>query len=129
MNAANIIAVVSAVIAAVGVAVAVIQYTEGKRRVRSERERLAAQEERLRTAVTAATLGMESADLIVQRAKEDDATLPELQNIARVLRGALAVLAEQLNDEGRELAAARRGTERFKSARAEDLEHDRPSGA
>jgi uncharacterized protein HemX len=120
VSGSEITAIVSAVIAALGLSLAAIQYLEARRRTQTERERLAAQEERLKTAVTAATLGVESADLIVQRAKEDDATLAEIQNIARVLRGSLSVLEQQLHDEGQEVAA-RAGFDRFVSARPENL--------
>jgi hypothetical protein len=118
MSPANVIATISTVIAGAGVFLAAIQYLENKRRTRTERERLAGQEERLRTAVTAAHVGSQSADLIVQRAKEPDVSVTELQNIARILRGTLEVLAEQLSDEKREIAARREG-DGFRSVTAE----------
>jgi hypothetical protein len=124
VSPANVIATISAVIAAAGVFLAAIQYMENKRRTRTERERLAAQEERLRTAVAAAQVGSQSADLIVQRAKEPDASVTELQNIARILRGTLKVLAEQLSDEEREIAARREG-DVFRSAAAQPDMPDR----
>ena len=104
MNASNVIAAISAVIAALGLFLAAIQFTSSRQRIRTERERLAQQEERLQTAYSAARMGIESADLIVQRAKDKDATLAELQNIARVLRGSLAILAKQLDTESRQVA-------------------------
>jgi uncharacterized protein HemX len=108
MDTSDIIAAVSAAIAALGLALAALQFISGRQRIRTERERLAQQQERLRTAVSAAYVGMESADLIVQRAKEGDATLLELQNIARVLRGSLAVLSRQLDDESNQIAEWKR---------------------
>jgi hypothetical protein len=119
-----VIATISAVIAAAGVFLAAIQYLENKRRTRTERERLAAQEERLRRAVAAAHVGSQSADLIVQRAKEPDVSVTELQNIARVLRGTLDVLTGQLSDEERAIAAHREG-DGFRSARGEPETPDR----
>jgi uncharacterized protein HemX len=103
MNASNVIAAISAAIAALGLCLAAIQFTNGRQRTRTERERLAQQEERLQTAFSAARVGIESADLIVQRAKDKDATLAELQNIARVLRGSLAILAKQLDTESKQV--------------------------
>lgn len=105
MATADIIAVVTAVIAALSLGVAALQYVDGKRRKRTEQEQLAAQEERLRTALAAATIAANSANSIVQRAKEKDVTIAELQNMGRLLRGTLTVLANQLNDEQRAVAA------------------------
>jgi hypothetical protein len=99
------IAVVSAAIAALSLFVALLQYLDVRRRGAAERERLAQQRERLRTSVSAATMGVLTADLMVQRAKEDDATLVELQNLARVLRGNLNILATQLDDESKQPSA------------------------
>jgi hypothetical protein len=40
---------------------------------------------------------------MVQRTKEDDATMAEVLNIVRALRGSLAALAQQLDDESDQL--------------------------
>lgn len=106
MDASNVIAAVSAAIAALGLGLAGLQFFGARQHARGERERLAQQQERLRTAVSTALLGTESADLIVQRAKDKDVTVAELQSIARVLRGSLTILARQLDDERRNVADA-----------------------
>lgn len=116
MSSSDLIATISAVIAALSLAVATFQFLETRRRGRDERDRLAAQEERLRVAVGVASAGAESADLIVQRAKDRDATKAELQNLARLLRGNLALLAEQLYAEGQAVAVLV-GHQGFRSAR------------
>jgi uncharacterized protein HemX len=121
MGAADIIAIATAVIAALSLGVAALQFLDGRRRKRTEAEQLAAQEERLRTALTAATIAANSADSIVQRAKEKDVTIAELQNMGRLLRGTLTVLANQLNDEQRAVAA-RASASPFMSIQGEDLE-------
>jgi hypothetical protein len=87
---------------------AVIQYRQGRIRQHSEGERLAQQQERLRTAVGGAVSGAQMANSLVQRAKDADVTVMELQNDARVLRGTLMLLAERLENEGRQLATARK---------------------
>jgi hypothetical protein len=118
VNASDIIALVTTVVAVLSLCLAALQYIDGRRRVRTEREGLAAQRERLRTAVTAARIGAGTADLVVQRAKAADVTTVELQNIARTLRGSLHILASQLEDEGDELAT-RTGRSRFDSKAGE----------
>jgi hypothetical protein len=120
VGVSDVIAVVSAVIAALTLGVAALQYLDAKRRRKTEAERLAAQHERLRTAVSAAVVAANSADLIVQRAKADDVSIAELQNIARVLRGTLSTLASQLDHEQKELALRRDGNA-FVSAGAATL--------
>jgi uncharacterized protein HemX len=124
MSAANVIALVSAIVAALGLCLAATQYVEGKHRTRTERERLAAQRERLRTAVTAAKVGAATADLVVQRAKDANVTTAELQSIARTLRGSLLLLASQLENEGDEVAGLS-GQPRFTSDREVDAEPSR----
>jgi hypothetical protein len=106
MNAANLIAIFAAVIAALSLFVAALQYLETKRRKESERELLARREERLRTAEASAKLGAQIADLIVQRSKDENTDRDAIADFARVLRGNLAVLAKQLSDEASNDAVA-----------------------
>jgi hypothetical protein len=107
MDTSDLIATISAAIAALGLLLALIQFLDKRRTAVSEAERLAQQRERLRTAAAGAVSGAELADLIVQRAKEPDVTVPELQNVARALRQTLSLLAAQLNDEDRQVLSWR----------------------
>lgn len=107
MSTSNVIAIVSAVIAACGLSLAIVQHAQRRQQKASEAERLAQQRERLRTAVAGAISGAETADLIVQRGKKDDCTIPELQNVARALRQTLSLLANQLSDEDKQVVAWR----------------------
>jgi hypothetical protein len=93
------IAIVSAIIAAGSLAIAVLQYLLARQKAVNENERLANQVVRLRTARTAARAAVESTNLIVQRAKGADVTVVELQNLARLARGTLGLLADQLQAE------------------------------
>ncbi|MET9800700.1 hypothetical protein [Streptomyces sp. NPDC006368] len=70
-----------------------------RRLVRTERERIAQQDERLSNAATAAFAGAETADLIVQRAKDPEVPMSELQTMSRQLRFSLRLLHQQLEDE------------------------------
>jgi len=54
--------------------------------------------------MAAANIGAGTADQIVQRAKDTDVTVAELQSVARTLRGSLYLLASQLENEGQEVA-------------------------
>ena len=96
MNALNAVAAVATVAACL---LALWQFMDSRRAVQTERERIAEQKERLRTALSAAKAGAEAADLIVQRAKDETVTVDELQNIARMSRRHLALLVHQLEDE------------------------------
>jgi hypothetical protein len=87
------------VVGAVGLLLAYLQYRGNRTQRVSERERLAQQDERLRNAVAGASSAAEMADLIVQRSKEPDVTITELQNVSRALRGSLENLAGQLDAE------------------------------
>jgi hypothetical protein len=96
------------------------QYAENRNRSRTERERILLQRERLRAATSAAVLGAEAADYIVQRCKDPDVGILEVQSIARVMRGDLAYVAEQLRYEERLLGAPRPAA--FRSYRGEKSE-------
>ncbi|HEX8630239.1 MAG TPA: hypothetical protein VF755_18940 [Catenuloplanes sp.] len=92
----DVVDIIAAVATCLALALAAYQYLETRRVRTTERERIAFQRERLRTALAATVVGAETADLIVQKGKQDDATIAELQNMARILRGNLAVIARQL---------------------------------
>ena len=78
---------------------AIWQFLASRRARATEREKIAQQRERLRTAVSAAVAGAEAADLIVQRSKDSSATPAELASIARIARMNLTLVARQLEDE------------------------------
>lgn len=99
MNTPDVIALVSVVIAGLSVLIASLQYLDNRRKKKSEGEVIAQHRERLRTAEAAAELAARTADMLIQRAKSEDVTNLEIQNVARVLRGSLLVLAKQLRDE------------------------------
>jgi hypothetical protein len=103
LNTANVIAIVAAVVASLRLFVAALQYLDNRRRKRSEREILAQREERLRTAEMAAVMAARTADLIVQRGKENKVDRSALTDFARILRGDLVVLAKHLSDEVSEI--------------------------
>lgn len=95
----NLLNAIAAVVTVASFFLAAWQHRASRRAIRTERERIALQAERLDTALRAAISNSETADLIVQRAKENDATTAELQNIARILRMNSALLARQLQQE------------------------------
>jgi type III secretion system FlhB-like substrate exporter len=99
---------------------AIWQYAQTRRKEMTERERVALQRERLRMAIIAAVSGAETADLIVQRSKDSTVTVAELQNIARVLRGNLGLLARQLEQEERLLGEWKFGQFYMQSQRRSD---------
>lgn len=76
-----------------------IEYIQTRHKRNVEEQRVVLQKERLRSALIASISAAEGADLIVQRSKEPDITIAELQSVARVLRGNLGLLARQLQQE------------------------------
>jgi type III secretion system FlhB-like substrate exporter len=101
VSAQDWISIVSVAAAAGSAVVATLQYLDSRRRSKTEAVRLAEQGERLRAALGGAVGALEVADQIVQRAKANDTTVAELQNIARALRQVLVQLAKQLDSEDR----------------------------
>ena len=99
MKTSDVIALISVLIAVLSLALAVAQHRQATSRAESESERLARQRERLRNASSAATACAQAADAVVQRAKEGDVTIVELQNQVRSLRGHLTILAMHLQEE------------------------------
>jgi hypothetical protein len=97
----NVLNVIAAIATCAAFLLAAWQFFTSRRKEATERERIALQRERLRTASIAAFAGAEGMDLIVQRTKDDDVTLAEIQNIARVLRRNLVLLGHQLEQEDR----------------------------
>jgi hypothetical protein len=85
------------------------QYSGTRQRIRTERERLVLQRERLRSIAVAATAAADTADYLVQRSKEDSAPREELTSVARVMRGQLSLVVEQLNQEERLVVGWRPG--------------------
>jgi len=113
-----VVAVVSVVIAAGSLSIAMLQYLLARQKSANEKERLTNLAERLRTAETAANAGVEAANLIVQRTKEPDATLAEVQNLARLTRGTLALLRDQLAAEERQIVSQQDVRQHYSSAAA-----------
>jgi hypothetical protein len=114
------VAIVSAVIAAGSLSVAALQYLVVRRKSISDSERLAGLAERLRTAVTSARAATQAADLIVQRTKQPDTTMVEVRNLARLARGTLALLRDQLEAEERQVVAQQDHRSLFTSAPGDD---------
>lgn len=85
------------------------QYIESRRRIRTERERLVLQRERLRSMAVAATAAVDTADYLVQRSKDESAPQEELTSVARVMRGQLSLVVGQLNQEERLITGWRTG--------------------
>ncbi|WP_433173086.1 hypothetical protein [Actinoallomurus sp. CA-150999] len=106
------------------------QFLEARHTRQTERERIAQQSERIRNAVAAAIGGAEAADLIVQRAKQEGATVTELQNIARTMRMHMGLLARQLEQEHSLLEAWQQGKlSSSSSPRAVRKDHDQQPAA
>jgi len=96
VDAFNLVAAASSILA---LAFAVWQYAKARQERAREEERLAAQNRAVKAALGAALAGAHASDLIVQRAKDPDATVRELQNLARVARGVAFSLASQLEEQ------------------------------
>jgi hypothetical protein len=75
----------------------------------ADEERAKAMEARNRSALRMAVAGAQTADLIVQRAKDEDSSKAELQNIARALRGIMLTLGAELEDQQKVSKAYRFG--------------------
>jgi len=74
-----------------------------------EEAKVKAQHQRIRGATYAAVAAAESANAIVQRSKQPSSTEEELRNLARVVRGQLAILVRQLELEDETLSSWRFG--------------------
>lgn len=103
MEAQDWVSVVSGVAGTVGVCLAFFEFFRSRKNEETHRERLALLGERVGGAQAAAQAAADSADLIVQRSKDDNATLAELGNLARVARGNLVVLVDRLDEESNRL--------------------------
>lgn len=103
MSISNVATVISLLIGAGGLLLAVIEHWELRNRKRTEGETLAQQSERLRAALIVAAGAEQSADRIVQRSKDGDATLAELTNLARILRDRLQDHTKLLDDQNADI--------------------------
>jgi hypothetical protein len=106
MNELDIAAAVATIAAFV---LAGWQYMESRRRTQTEHERLVLQRERLRSMVVAASAAVDTADYLVQRSKDESAPHEELTSVARVMRGQLSLVVDQLNREERLITGWRPG--------------------
>ncbi len=101
--------IVVGIVGCVASVVAIWQFIEARRRMLRERERLGIHASRNEVALRSAILGAQMADVIVQRAKDPDVTVAELQNLGRVARGALLSLTLELEEQAKVLEAWRIG--------------------
>lgn len=101
MDLFNVAAAASSILA---LAFALWQHSQARQQKAQERERLDAQSRAVRAALGIAMAGAHTADLIVQRAKEPDVQVAELQNLARAARGTTLSLAAQLEDQSKLLS-------------------------
>ena len=85
-----------------------------------EAERVRTQEARNKSAIRMAVTGAQTADLIVQRAKNPNSTKEELQSLARSTRGLLLYLASELEDQATVLASWEFGKSVTSSSREPD---------
>lgn len=96
---------IATAIATVGAfALAVYQHLQRSREKATETSKIEAQLERIRLSHRTALSCAHAANLIVQRSKEDSATVAELGNMARLARGQLFLAADELAREERQLA-------------------------
>ena len=117
MTTESAIALAGAVVAALGLCLAYVQFRERRNATATEAERLAQQSERLRTALSSADTAVAMADLIVQRSKDPDVTLPELGNLARAARATGAGLVHVLAGEAERLSALAGQSQHLRSQR------------
>ena len=96
MKTGDIIALVSAVIAAASLLLAFVEARKARKLRISNQEKLVQLTEILSTATSGAETGAAMADMIVQRAKQRDVSIQELQSLARSLRGSLTSLQHDL---------------------------------
>ena len=104
MKAADIASLLSAAAAVAGVVVAWTQTRAAHRTKRTAAERLDELQSQVAQAQTAARAAANAADEMVQRAKEPGARIKELQSSARVIRGNLWLLVEELNRQHTRIA-------------------------
>lgn len=102
MDAFNVIAGAISIVAFV---FAIWEHQNSRNRAALARERVAAQQRKNETALRTAIVGASTLDLIVQRSKQPDVTIAELQNLARSARGILLFLASELEGQSEVLKA------------------------
>jgi hypothetical protein len=90
---------VMALVGGIASCIAIWQFVEARQKSAREKERLAVQLSRNDVALRSAVLGAQMADTMVQRAKQDDVTIAEMQNLARVIRGSLLALTLELEEQ------------------------------
>lgn len=87
------------VISVASFAFALWRYHESRVTKETEKGKIAASAQRIRQASSSARIIAYSADLIVQRCKQQDVPLSEVQNLARTVRANAIVLLEELRRE------------------------------
>lgn len=83
--------------------IALWQVSDARKQAAIRRLQLQEQQRRNASTIRAALIGAQTADLIVQRAKGQDATIGELQSLARITRQTLLSLAAELEGEAKVL--------------------------
>ena len=120
--------VIAGIVSIIAFGLAIWQTLEARRMKQLERERLDSQLRRNRSVLKSAVTGAQTADLIVQRAKENNVTVHELQSLARAIRGSLLFLASELDDQHSVLKAWRFGRDLTQSHLSEDDEQVEQTG-
>jgi hypothetical protein len=124
MNLPNVVAIIGLFISVGSLSVAVVEHLALRNRKRTESEMLAKQSERLRAALIGAARAEQTADRIVQRSKDGDATLIELTILARVLRDTLQGHTKLLDDQNADI---KRIIQENRYASSPRMSHDRTS--
>jgi hypothetical protein len=112
----DIFNIIAGSVTIIAFALAVWQYQTARNASARSRERMALQQQKNESALRTAIIGAQNANLIVQRAKDENVTVAELQTIARSTRGILLYLAQELESQSKVLAAWRFGKEMVESA-------------
>lgn len=101
--------IISGVTAIVSLAFAVFVFAHGVHRRRLEDAKSKALAQNLESTRLVTLSALEATNLIVQRAKDSTATVAELQNMARVIRGQLHVVASSLEKDEQTVSRWRYG--------------------
>ncbi|WP_327106828.1 hypothetical protein [Nonomuraea glycinis] len=94
-----LITVAPTVVAVLSLGLALAQFLTARRTKQSDREKIVQQAEMLRMAANSAVMNAEMAQLIIRRIEEDDITVKEIQNIARIIRLQMRTLTNELEEE------------------------------
>jgi hypothetical protein len=113
--------VVAGAVSIIAFGLALWQFFEARTERERSRERIARQQQQNESALRIATIGVQSSDFMVQRAKDGDVTIKELQAHARNTRGILASLARELYGQRKILEAWKFGKDVTDSLSRDEL--------